>query len=74
LIPSYVRGASIIFIVYDISKKNTFENIPKWISFIKTVKSEDARLILCGNKMDLEREVKREELEVLAKKRRCKLF
>ena len=34
LIPSYVRGASMIFIIYDISSKESFTNLPTWISFI----------------------------------------
>ena len=28
LIPSYVRNSSIVFLVYDISSKTTFDNIP----------------------------------------------
>ena len=74
LIPSYVRGASIIFILYDLSsktnliefnnilyhikqhiEKETFDNVPNWISFIKNVKVENALIVLCGNKLDLER-------------------
>jgi len=67
LIPSYVRGAAIIFIVYDISSKvlfikitqsldkESFDNVTKWLSFIRTVKIEDAKLVLVGNKIDLER-------------------
>ena len=67
LIPSYVRNASIVFLVYDISVKNSFDNIPKWISFIRSI--ENTTLILCGNKIDLEkREVSKEEGEALAQK------
>ena len=67
LIPSYVRNSSIVFLVYDISSKTSFDNIPKWINFIKSI--ENSTLILCGNKIDLQnREVKIEEGEELAKK------
>ena len=38
LIPSYVRGAAIIFIIYDISDYKTFANLESWINFIKQVK------------------------------------
>ena len=73
LIPSYVRNASIVFVVYDISSKNSFDNIPKWINFIKSI--ESTTLVLCGNKIDLEnREVKKEEGEELAKKEDMKFF
>ena len=67
LIPSYVRNSSIVFLVYDIASKTSFDNIPKWINFIKSI--ESSTLILCGNKIDLQnREVKKEEGEELAKK------
>ena len=66
LIPSYVRNSSIVFIVYDISKRSSFDNIPNWISFVKNI--EKTTMILCGNKTDLEREVEKNEGEDLAKK------
>ena len=73
LIPSYVRNSSIVFIVYDISVKTTFDNVTKWINFIKSI--ENTTLILCGNKIDLEnREVKKEEGEEFAKKERIRFF
>ena len=66
LIPSYVRNSSIVFIVYDISKRSSFDNIPNWISFVKNI--EKTTMILCGNKTDLEREVEKNEGQDLAKK------
>ena len=73
LIPSYVRNSSVVFVVYDISVKASFDNIPKWINFIKTI--ENTTLVLCANKIDLEnREVKKEEGEELAKKENISFF
>ena len=73
LIPSYVRNSSIVFLVYDISVKSTFDNIPKWINFIRTI--ENTTLVLCGNKIDLSnREVKTEEGEALAQKEGIQFF
>ena len=73
LIPSYVRNSAIVFIVYDVSVKTSFDNIPKWITFIKSI--ENTTLVLCGNKIDLEnREVKKEEGEELAKKEGMAFF
>ena len=73
LIPSYVRNSSVVFLVYDISVKASFDNIPKWINFIKTI--ENTTLVLCANKIDLEnREVKKEEGEELAKKENISFF
>ena len=73
LIPSYVRNSSIVFVVYDVSVKTSFDNIPKWINFIKTI--ENTTLVLCGNKIDLSnREVKKEEGEALAQKEGISFF
>ena len=68
LIPSYVRGASIVFIVYDVSDKDTFKNIEMWINFIKQVNTDNSVLVLCGNKIDLKRQVSKKQGENLAKK------
>ena len=73
LIPSYVRNSSIVFLVYDVSTKTSFDNIPNWITFIRTI--ENTTLVLCGNKIDLEnREVKKEEGEALAQKEGLAFF
>ena len=73
LIPSYVRNSSIVFVVYDVSSKSSFDNIPKWITFIRSI--ENTTLVLCGNKIDIEnREVTKEEGEALAQKEGLTFF
>ncbi len=74
LIPSYVRGASIIFVVYDISNKNTFNNVNTWINFIKQINTDNSFLILCGNKLDLQRQVTTKEGLNLAEKENMIFF
>ena len=72
LIPSYVRNSSIVFIVYDVSTRSSFDNIPNWISFVKNI--EKTTMILCGNKNDLNREVEKNEGEELAQKEGLSFF
>ena len=74
LIPSYVRGASIIFIVYDVSNKNTFLNVNSWINFIKQNNKDDSMLVLCGNKIDLKRQVDESDGRILANKENLFFF
>ena len=74
LIPSYVRGASIIFIIYDVSSKETFNNLGTWINFIKQVNTDNSMMILCGNKTDLERKVTTQEGKDLANKEQMLFF
>ena len=68
LIPSYVRGAAIIFIIYDISDQKSFVNIESWINFIKQVNTDESLLVLCGNKNDLERQINYKDGYELAQK------
>ena len=72
LIPSYVRNSSIVFIVYDISNRSSFDNVPNWISFVQNI--EKSTIVLCGNKTDLSRQVERSEAEELCKKEGLQLF
>ena len=65
LIPSYIRNSSIVFIIYDVSNRTSFENIPKWIDFVKSI--ENTTLILLGNKIGLNRKVETNEGKKLAK-------
>ncbi len=72
LIPSYVRNSSIVFIVYDVSNRSSFDNVSNWISFVKNI--EKTTIVLCGNKIDLEREVEKSDGEELAKKEGLNFF
>ena len=72
LIPSYVRNSSIVFIVYDTSNRSSFDNVLNWISFVKNI--EKTSMVLCGNKIDLNREVEKNEGEELAKKENMLFF
>ena len=74
LIPSYVRGASIIFIIYDISSKETYDNLGTWINFIKQVNTDNSLLVLCGNKTDLQRKVTSQEGKALANREQMIFF
>ena len=73
LIPSYVRNSSIVFIVYDVSSKTSFNNVSNWITFIKSI--ENTTIILCGNKIDLtSREVQTSEGKQFAQKEGIAFF
>ncbi|MCQ2818218.1 MAG: GTP-binding protein [archaeon] len=71
LIPSYIRGSSIIFILYDITNDSSFENVNKWLTFMnEEIDPNTTKVVLIGNKNDLEenRKVKKETADEFAKK------
>ncbi|XP_048452145.1 ras-related protein Rab-12 [Rhincodon typus] len=65
---AYYRSAKGIVLVYDITKKETFEDVPKWMKMIDKYASEDAELLLVGNKLDCEvdRAISRQQGEKFA--------
>ncbi|EGW05159.1 Ras-related protein Rab-12 [Cricetulus griseus] len=65
---AYYRSAKGIILVYDITKKETFDDLPKWMKMIDKYASEDAELLLVGNKLDCEadREISKQQGEKFA--------
>ena len=68
---SYFKGAHGIVLVYDVTERDSFENIQHWVHQIRENADERVRLILVGNKCDRrsERVVSTSEGEALAKQR-----
>lgn len=69
LITKYYRNAEGIILVYDITRRETFENINLWLNEVRVyVGLEKVKLALIGNKLDqsAKREVSPEEGQLLA--------
>ena len=67
----YFKGSNGALGVFDLSSSQTLLKIPGWISSIKKSVKRSIPMILLGNKVDLEREIDREEAEDLAKRLNC---
>ncbi|XP_075495130.1 ras-related protein RABA5a-like [Primulina tabacum] len=65
---AYYRGAVGALLVYDISRRQTFESIGRWLDELHTYSDMNVVTILVGNKSDLKdaREVKTAEGKALA--------
>lgn len=66
---SYYRGANGIIIAYDVTDKESFENVKNWMDEIQKYANEDVCILLMGNKSDMgvEKRVSYEEGQELAK-------
>ena len=73
---NYYKGAHGIILIYDITDRETFENVRNWIKSIKTEADEKVVVILVGNKCDFEekRQVSKEEGEQLAQELNLPFF
>lgn len=60
---SYYRGAAGALLVYDITRRDTFEHLTTWLEDARQHSSSNMVIMLIGNKSDLDakREVKAEE-------------
>mmetsp|Transcript_3589 Transcript_3589/g.10502 ORF Transcript_3589/g.10502 Transcript_3589/m.10502 type:complete len:213 (+) Transcript_3589:94-732(+) len=69
LIPSYIRDAAAAVVVYDITRRKSFDGIRRWVEEVRNERGESALIALVGNKSDLspQREVKEDEGRQLAK-------
>ena len=58
-IMSKIKICTIIIFMYDVTKQESFDSIPKWIETVKeNNKNDGLQMILIGNKIDLENERK----------------
>ena len=64
----YYRGSAGALLVFDLSNRDSFENINRWLQDVKDVARSDVVTLLIGNKSDLsdKRQVSREEAESFA--------
>lgn len=65
---AYYRNAVGAMVVYDITERQSFENLRKWVTELKNQCEPSVVMILIGNKCDLveKREVKTEEAQKFA--------
>ena len=54
LIPNYIRDTSVAVIVYDVTNRNSFKSVQKWIDDVKNQRGEGVIIALLANKIDLD--------------------
>ena len=75
LIPNYIRGSSLIFLIFDVSRKLSYDHLTDWIKFITDIDNSGI-IIIIGNKIDKKkkREVNNEEAEKFCKENKYDYF
>ena len=70
---AYYKGSKGAFVVYDITRKETFDSADRWINDLKVSADPKINIMLIGNKSDLEdkREVLKEQGEEKARSFGC---
>jgi len=52
LLPTYCLGANAAFLLYDITRSSSLDNIPEWNSIVRQ-KGGDIPIMVIGSKLDL---------------------
>ena len=68
LFPSYVSGASGALMLYDVSNKDSLDDLYDWINVISSVPNSPKTKILIEAKNDLKRKVKQEDAKEVFEK------
>ena len=73
---SYYRGAAGAFIVFDISKRESYLNVNRWLQELKSMSKNEIEIVLIGNKSDLNfrRAISFEEANQFAKENNITYF
>lgn len=70
-IPSYIRDSHVAVITFDITNRQQFDNIPKWVEQVREIRGNDTVIWMVATKVDTplyERKVSWLEMEEMAMK------
>ena len=76
IITTYYKGAKGALLVYDITRKKTFDNIDNWLKELISINSNKMSVSLIGNKSDLSllRQVSKNDAQTKANKYGIKFY
>jgi len=71
----YYRGATAAYVVFDLSREESFRSLERWVSDVRDVVQTNLILVLIGNKSDLaDREVTEAQGRAFAAEKNMKYF
>ena len=62
---AYYRNALGAIVVFDLTRRRSFDNVKHWLEELKRLTSEHAQIVLVGNKKDLEHKRKVSEIDAI---------
>ena len=76
LITNFYRNSSLAIIVYAVNSQESFNDVEMWLRELRTHSGPDIKVILIGNKIDLEseRRISKEQGERFAKENNINIF
>ena len=53
---SYYRSSAAALVIFDLTRKETFRNVSRWVEDVRNNSNKDVILVLIGNKTDITEE------------------
>ena len=54
MIPSYIKDSAVAIVCYDVTSRDSFHSVEKWIEDARALRDDDVLLVLVGNKADMD--------------------
>lgn len=74
LVPMYSRGASVCVIAFDVTERESFDDLESWIQKVYDEVSQSCKIVIAANKCDLEAVVDRNEIEAWSRKKQLEVI
>lgn len=74
LTKNFFRNSDGAILVFDVSNRYSFEKVQEWMESVLLNSNENTKIVLVGNKIDLEREVSTKEGKAFAEKHKLSYF
>ena len=71
---AYYRGAEGVLIVFDLTNKESFKNIQKWINEVTVYTGKDVIFVCLGNKNDLKSKIDKNIINDFVKNTNIEIF
>ena len=71
---AYYRGAEGILIVFDLTNKESFQNIENWIKEVTVYTEKDVIFLCLANKCDLQKEINNNSIEEFKRRTKLEIF
>ena len=74
LVQGFYRNTSLAIIVYDISRRPSFDALEVWLKDLRQQTEQEIPIFIVGNKSDMEKKVPTEDAKIFSTSNRTKYF
>ena len=74
VVKTYMRGSDCVIVAFDVSNRNTFDEMNYWIRQAREILTENVPIVIAASKIDLPRMIDWEDVESFCESLDCTFF